>query len=217
MVTHPGSGTGEDTLVHALLHHWGGAQRPWGRAGPPGHRSPFDKETSGLIVVARDRCRPPRPGRRVQGGRENLQRLRPPSCSGLPKRSFRLLRRTDRTAPGGPHAHGRGPFRGAARGTDWNLERTFGKRGPPAGLRDPHRAHHQIRVHLSHLGHPLLGDDSYGFKPARFRCGGCRASCCTRPSSAAAPLRKAKELSALRASAGDFLQVEAELGEGSVK
>ena len=51
-VTHPGNGTGKDTLVNALLHHTGGHLSSVGAPERPGIVHRLDKETTGLIIVA---------------------------------------------------------------------------------------------------------------------------------------------------------------------
>jgi 23S rRNA pseudouridine1911/1915/1917 synthase len=52
MVVHPGVGTGEDTLVHALLAHCAGELSGVGGVERPGIVHRLDKETTGLLVVA---------------------------------------------------------------------------------------------------------------------------------------------------------------------
>ena len=53
MVVHPGVGTGSETLVHALLHYW--RREFWSGwfSGTTRHCTSFDKETSGVMVVAK--------------------------------------------------------------------------------------------------------------------------------------------------------------------
>src|SRR5690606_26551252 len=53
MVVHPGAGTGENTLVHALLHHCAGELSGIGGVERPGIVHRLDRETSGLIIVAK--------------------------------------------------------------------------------------------------------------------------------------------------------------------
>ena len=52
MTVHPGSGTGEDTLVHAMLHHTNGKLSTAGGSMRPGIVHRLDKETSGAMVMA---------------------------------------------------------------------------------------------------------------------------------------------------------------------
>src|SRR5690606_38158480 len=53
MVTHPGNNTGEDTVVHALLHHTDGKLSRAGGALRPGVVHRLDKDTSGCILFAK--------------------------------------------------------------------------------------------------------------------------------------------------------------------
>ena len=53
--------------------------------------------------------------------------------------------------------------------TDWEIKKQFGKEAALISCVIHTGRTHQIRVHLSHLGHPLLGDSTYGFKPARLK------------------------------------------------
>ncbi|MEX0327040.1 MAG: pseudouridine synthase, partial [Puniceicoccaceae bacterium] len=52
-VVHPGAGTGEDTLVHGILHHCRGQLSGIGGKERPGIVHRLDKETSGLLLVAK--------------------------------------------------------------------------------------------------------------------------------------------------------------------
>ncbi len=53
MVVHPGTGTGEDTLVHALLAHCAGSLSGIGGVERPGIVHRLDKQTSGVLLVAK--------------------------------------------------------------------------------------------------------------------------------------------------------------------
>ncbi|MBR4597422.1 MAG: RluA family pseudouridine synthase, partial [Opitutales bacterium] len=53
MTVHPGSGTGEDTLCHAMMHHCGGKLSLAGGAMRPGIVHRLDKETSGVMIMAK--------------------------------------------------------------------------------------------------------------------------------------------------------------------
>jgi len=161
MVTHPGSGTGDDTLVHALLHHCGGQLSTVGAPERPGIVHRLDKETSGLIVVAKnDRAHHKLAA--AFSARETYKRYTA-LVSGVPKISFGSCRE-----PIGRHPVQRTRMSVQANGreahTDWQVEARF-ERGAARVSCVIHTGRtHQIRVHMSHLGHPLLGDRSYGFK-----------------------------------------------------
>lgn len=166
MITHPGSGTGENTLVHALLHHCGGQLSGVGAPDRPGIVHRLDKETSGLIGVAKtDKAHHKLAAAFSQ--RETYKRYTA-LVLGRPKRSSGSCRE-----PIGRHPvvrtrmavqrHGREAH------TDWKLEETFGREAALLSCVIHTGRTHQIRVHMSYLGHPLLGDTSYGFKANRLK------------------------------------------------
>lgn len=160
MVVHPGSGTGEDTLVHALLHHTGGKLSLAGGEGRPGVVHRLDKETTGVILFAKtDRAYfkliEMFAGRRV--GKEYLALV-----AGVPElRSGSIKEKIGRdpvyrtrmaVVPQGRAAH-----------TDWVLEERFKGCALLRCYLLTGRTH-QIRVHLSYLKHPILGDRVYGYR-----------------------------------------------------
>ncbi len=164
MITHPGNGTGEDTLVHALLHHCGGQLSSVGAPDRPGIVHRLDKETSGLIVVAKtDKAHHKLAAAFSQ--RETYKRYTA-LVFGVPKRTrgscrepigrHPVVRTRMAVQPHGRDAH-----------TDYQVEEPFGDVATRVDCVIHTGRTHQIRVHLSQLGHPLLGDTTYGFKPAR--------------------------------------------------
>lgn len=166
MVTHPGSGTEEDTLVHALLHHCADGLSTVGAPDRPGIVHRLDKETSGLIVVAKTDLAH---HRLVQAFSERETGKRYLALvSGAPERSSGTIREpvgrhpVHRTRmavqPGGKEAH-----------TDWTVLERFGTAAALVECRIHTGRTHQIRVHMSHLKHPLLGDVSYGYKASRLK------------------------------------------------
>ncbi|WP_269525938.1 RluA family pseudouridine synthase [Coraliomargarita parva] len=164
MVTHPGSGTGDDTLVHALLHHCGGVLSSVGAPERPGIVHRLDKETSGLIVVAKNDLAHHRLAAAFSA-RETFKRYTA-LVLGVPKRAsgtclepigrHPVHRTRMAVVRGGREAH-----------TDWSVVETYAKQAACVHCVIHTGRTHQIRVHLSHLKHPLLGDSTYGFKPTR--------------------------------------------------
>jgi 23S rRNA pseudouridine1911/1915/1917 synthase len=161
MVTHPGSGTGEETLVHALLHHTAGRLSPVGAPDRPGIVHRLDKETSGVIVVARTEAAHHALVRQFSERTLRKEYLawvlgEPDPASGSirePIDRHPVVRTRMTVAAGGRPAH-----------TDWELLRA-GQGAALLRCRIHTGRTHQIRVHLSHIGHPLLGDKTYGYKP----------------------------------------------------
>jgi 23S rRNA pseudouridine1911/1915/1917 synthase len=170
MVTHPGSGTGDDTLVHALLHHCGGQLSSVGAPDRPGIVHRLDKETSGLILVAKtDQAHHKLAA--AFSARETYKRYlalvigRPKQTSGScrePIGRHPVVRTRMAVHKNGREAH-----------TDWKLVeafggvKAFGKKAALISCIIHTGRTHQIRVHMSQLGMPLLGDVTYGFKSNR--------------------------------------------------
>lgn len=178
MVVHPAPGSYTGTLVNALLHHFGGRLSGVGGEKRPGIVHRIDKDTSGLLVVAKsDRAHH---GLAAQFEAHSVERHYMALVHGVPDAADPRLRgikgvsfeaggilriatqlarhKTDRqrqavTTAGGRHAVTR------AR----PVER-FGT--PPAvALIDcwlETGRTHQIRVHMAHVGHSLIGDQTYG-------------------------------------------------------
>ncbi len=173
MVTHPGSGNMRDTLVNALLYHRGQDDIELSgedtseialRAGIV-HR--LDKDTSGILITAKDRdtevfLQEQFKTRRTQKEYIAIVQGHPPKRTGTIKtqierhpRKRKLFAVTDDKTRG-KFAH--------------TKYRCVGIYGPYSLLRLNIKTGrtHQIRVHLKHIGCPILGDPLYGKKDVLF-------------------------------------------------
>ncbi len=164
MVVHPGEGTGEDTLVHALLHHCGEHLSSVGAPLRPGIVHRLDKETSGVIVVAKTDLAHHSLASQFaerETGKEYLALV-----VGVPREKSGSI-----TLPVGRHPTVRVKMtvteKGKSAHTDWAVDEVFGTSSALLRCRIHTGRTHQIRVHLTCLGHPVVGDETYGYKPAR--------------------------------------------------
>lgn len=162
MIVHPGAATGDDTLVHALLAHCADSLSGIGGVERPGIVHRLDKETTGVIVVAKtDKAHR---ALADQFATRTLKKEYVALVSGVPQ----LLSGTiDRAIARHPtHRHkmtvGEG---GKPAKTSWERVEAFGAIAAMMRCQIFTGRTHQIRVHLKSLGHPILGDALYGWKP----------------------------------------------------
>jgi 23S rRNA pseudouridine1911/1915/1917 synthase len=178
LVVHPAAGHASGTLVNALIAHCGASLSGIGGVRRPGIVHRLDKDTTGLMVVAKtDTAHRALAKQFADKKGSRLQRGYLALVWGAPDRPKGAI-----DAPIGRHVHARDKqaVRGSGRPavTHWQvLERFLGPdRKPVASLLactlETGRTH-QIRVHLAHIGHPLLGDTTYatGFKTKANRLG----------------------------------------------
>ncbi len=172
LVVHPAAGNLDGTLVNALLHHCRGQLSGIGGVARPGIVHRIDKDTSGLLVVAKTDVA--HEGLARQFADHSIVRAYKCVTAGVPM----------------PPA---GTVRGAiARSSHDRKKMALVEDGPNGQTRGKHAVTHyrtlaaldgaalvecrletgrthQVRVHLASIGHPLLGDPTYGRTPSRLR------------------------------------------------
>ena len=168
LVVHPAAGNWTGTLVNALVAHCGESLSGFGGVKRPGIVHRLDKDTSGLLVVAKtDRAHRALSRQFAEHGRSGpLRRGYLAFVWGVPERPRGTI---DKPIGRHPRARDKMAVRAGGRAavTHWEvLERYRGRDGAPVASLIACRLEtgrtHQIRVHLAAIGHPLLGDAVYG-------------------------------------------------------
>lgn len=167
LVVHPAAGNLDGTLVNALLHHCQGQLSGIGGVARPGIVHRIDKDTSGLLVVAKsDRAHE---GLAQQFAAHSIDRLYAAIVYGVPQPGSGTvdswIGRSDADRKKmAVHREGRGKHAVTHYRT---LQKLRGAALVECRLETGRT--HQVRVHMAHLGHPLIGDPVYGRERKGFK------------------------------------------------
>jgi 23S rRNA pseudouridine1911/1915/1917 synthase len=177
LVVHPAAGNWTGTLVNALIAHCGESLSGIGGERRPGIVHRLDKDTSGLMVVAKnDRAHRGLAAQFAGHGRNGdpFERGYLAFVWGAPERPRGTI---DRPIDRHPRARDRMAVRAGGREaiTHWEVIERYGPTAQHGGKQAADEAvaslllcrletgrTHQIRVHLASIGHPVMGDDVYG-------------------------------------------------------
>ncbi|MET3599551.1 RluA family pseudouridine synthase [Martelella mangrovi] len=172
LVVHPGAGNWTGTLVNALIYHCGDTLSGIGGVRRPGIVHRLDKDTTGVMIVAKnDAAHQALAAQFADHGRTGpLQRAYKALVWGRPRNLHGTI--------DAPLGRASDRIRRAVKSADsadadfaithYNVEQRFGERPDGTALASLVECRletgrtHQIRVHMAHAGHPLIGDSLYG-------------------------------------------------------
>jgi 23S rRNA pseudouridine1911/1915/1917 synthase len=169
LVVHPSAGHADGTLVNALLHHCKGKLSGIGGVQRPGIVHRIDKDTSGLLVVAKS-----------DAAHEGLAKLF--ASHDIERRYFAIVSGVPAPPAGTVRTQiGRSTInrkkmavlpenKGKHAVTHYRMVESFAKTALVECRLETGRTH-QVRVHMTHIGHPLIGDATYSNRQNPYRIG----------------------------------------------
>lgn len=166
LVVHPAPGNPDGTLVNALLAHCGDSLAGIGGVRRPGIVHRLDKDTSGLLVVAKTDAAHRALSRDFAARR--IDRAYAAIVWGVPlPAAGEIAGNIGRSVTNRKKMAVVAAGRGKPAVTRYRTERVFGQSAALIECRLLTGRTHQIRVHLANCGHPLIGDPVYGSRAGR--------------------------------------------------
>jgi len=162
LVVHPAAGNPDGTLVNALIAHCGASLAGVGGVARPGIVHRLDKDTSGLLIAAKNERAMHSLAK--QFANHTIERAYHAVVWGSPRLGEGRIETQIGRNPYDRKRMGVLRVGGKLAVTRYRVEERFGERVLASLIecRLETGRTHQIRVHLTHLGHPLIGDPSYG-------------------------------------------------------
>jgi 23S rRNA pseudouridine1911/1915/1917 synthase len=160
MVVHPAPGNRSATLVNALLHHCSQSLSGIGGVKRPGIVHRLDKDTSGLLVAAKTDAA--HQGLAEQFAAHSLTRAYQAICWGVPSPRQGEISGNIGRSPNNRKKMAVVPYGGKEALTRYRVLKSFGQAAALIECRLATGRTHQIRVHMTSIGHPLVGDPIYG-------------------------------------------------------
>ncbi len=159
LVVHPAPGNPDGTLVNALIAHCGDTLTGIGGERRPGIVHRLDKDTSGLMVVAK--TEPAHTALSADFAARRIERQYQAICWGLPNPTAGAFTGDIGRDPRERKRMAVVTRNGKIAQTNYHVIRNFGTAAALLSCKLATGRTHQIRVHLAHAGHPLIGDPVY--------------------------------------------------------
>ena len=160
LVVHPAPGNPDGTLVNALLAHCGDSLSGIAGVRRPGIVHRLDKDTSGIMVAAKNDAAHSALSARFAA--HDIEREYRAVISGVPAKSRGRIEGAIARSPQNRKKMAVVSRGGKTAVTHYRLEESFAGAASLIAVKLETGRTHQIRVHMTHIGHPIVGDALYG-------------------------------------------------------